>query len=151
MEDLTQEGMMKLQALKATYNSVEKHSADINNNEKFEWPVTEPAWRRDPLPPGVKYVTNCRKCAKTCHSDCTVEDRALCCMFHHGPWSPFCKACRERNGTDCLASDHHNDDHIFVFYTKTIMQSNSTMKEKYNIAKGDKDAAQKILDGLADD
>jgi len=147
MEVLTEQGMMQLAALQATYNSVENHKTAINRNQSFTWDVEEPAWRRDPLPAGVQYVTNCRNCARTCHSNCAVSDKKDCCMFSR---SATCMACA-LNGNSCFPSDHHNDTHIFVLFTKKVPQSNEEMKKKYNIAKNDKDAAQKILDGLADE
>lgn len=138
-------GLSKLEEIKQTSEILQTHKAEINRNAKFEIKVTiiEP----HQVEKKVNYITNCQVCSYTCHDDCIFgndEDKKHCGAM--GPGG-YCNTCPKK----CIWSVHFNQKYTWEYRPVTKTQTAQDLKTKYDIATGEKDAAEQILKKLEDE
>ena len=111
-------GLAKVNQMKQEKNIFEDNQAEINNNTKFEYEVTETRQTKKELPRG-QHVTNCTHCHVTCHENCALandNEKKKCCAMNSEGFFQYCP-------DNCFWEEHANTPYIF-FINKTQDKEN---------------------------
>ena len=111
-------GLAKVNQMKQEKKIFEDNQAEIDNNTKFEYEVTETRQTKKELPRG-QHVTNCTHCHVTCHENCALandNEKKKCCAMNSEGFFQYCP-------DNCFWEEHANTPYIF-FINKTQDKEN---------------------------
>lgn len=97
------------------------------------------------------YVTNCLVCNFTCHYPCRIskDDEKYKCTAMNDGWknNAKCNVCPKK----CRWDQHFNNQYYFKTYTKEETRTSEDLLKRYKVAKNDKDAVERVIEGLHND
>ena len=139
-------GLEMMEKIRKQVVIVEQNIDKINGNADFVTYIPEVRFKTVQNPPH-NWTTTCLECKYTCLAHCGGHDddhKKDCCVIDsHG----YCTECPKK----CHWSMHKNTTYIYEKYTVDVPVTNEELKRKYNVATNDKNAAEKIIEGLKKD
>lgn len=142
-----QEGLSKMDTLQKEETILRAKDSDLKANKDFTYKIKITKQRKVDLRPGI-HVTNCLICNFTCHNPCGIPndgDKYGCAaMDGGGPNGARCTVCPQR----CGWREHCNNPYYFELYTEEETRRSEDLWKRYNIAKDDVNAAERIIEGL---
>ena len=142
-----QNGFSKIDTLQKEETLLRAKDSDVLANKDFEYKVKVTKQQKKNLKTGT-YVTNCLICNFTCHFPCGIpndDDKFYCAaMDDGGPNNAKCNVCPRK----CDWQHHVNNQFYFEIYEEEETRTSEDLLKRYNVAKGAKDAAEQVINGL---
>lgn len=142
-----QDGLSKIDTLQKEETILRARDSDVKANKDFKYKVKITKQQKKKLKVGT-YVTNCLVCNFTCHNPCGIsnDDSKFRCaaMDDGGPEYAKCKVCPQK----CGWQHHVNNQYYFEIYEEEESRTSEDLLKRYNVANGDKDAAEQVISGL---
>lgn len=139
-------GLTKLEEIRQTSDILQTHQAEISRNANFEFEVKviEPL---QILKKENTFITNCQQCSYTCHKSCAYAndvDKIKCCAIGI---DGKCTVCPNK----CIWTVHFNQKYTWEYKEVTKKETIQELKEKYEVAKGEKNTVEILMTKLEDE
>ncbi|XP_074841637.1 uncharacterized protein LOC142008356 [Carettochelys insculpta] len=135
-------GLVKLEELTKTVNTLEQHRGEMEANKDFEYEVEKTVPVKQEAPKG--YLTNCQQCHFTCHYPCAYaddKDKYRCCAMDE---SGVCTVCPGK----CQWNVHFNQKYRWDYIVVKEKQTYAQLKQKYEKASGEVMTTEKLFEQL---
>ena len=132
-------GLNQVSAVQQEEDALKFHQKSIEENEDFQYQVTENKIKQVELPRGTN-TTTCRSCNFTCHERCGYaddRDKANCWAMTSGS----CRICPDK----CHWTKHSNVPYLISYYTDTVTKTYEAKKELHDKAESGKERVKRVL------
>ncbi|XP_062903550.1 uncharacterized protein LOC134346166 [Mobula hypostoma] len=137
-------GLTKLEELRKTQQVLNQHQTELDANKDFEYEIEITLPEKHDISSTGNYITNCQKCHFTCHYPCHVPDdtkKYKCSAMNR---IGNCTVCPLK----CVWSVHFNQKYKFNYVTKKEKRTYDELKNKYQMACGEKMTQEKVMQTL---
>lgn len=145
-----QDALSKIDTLQKEETLLNKKQSEIIASKDYSYKVKVTKQRKVNLKDGT-FVTNCLVCNVTCHYPCriTKDGQKYKCtaMDKGGKDNAKCNICPKK----CPWGKHINNQYYFKSYTEEETRTSEELLKRYKVAKDDKDAVERVIEGLHDD
>lgn len=145
-----QEAMSKIDVFQKEEALLNRKQLEMNASQNYSYKVKVTKHEKVYFKTGT-YVTNCLVCNFTCHFPCRIpkdgEKHKCAAMNNGGKNNAKCNICPKK----CAWDKHCNNQYYFKTYTEEETRTSEDLLKRYKVAKDDKDAVERVIEGLHND